>query len=807
MMKQKIMRITIVAALLLMAGSINAATTLTHELGSNVTVKWYDSEEKSTEITEVTLTGTALKVYVDIQPAENYWTDITLLTGVEKIASLGGADSRKTTRGVPMAGMGTIGKLTTQTYAANGAGLYEVVVPALADGQRAEQIIKINLKGTVKACTDLATATITATSAVYTGEALKATSISAALGETALTENVDYTVTTNDSGTNTGTYAVGITGMGRYKGTATNLTAFEITKAAGSIGYATASIEKTYGDDAFTNTLTKVGDGAVTYSVDPAGVVTVDENTGEVTIVASGTTTITATVADGTNYAYATKTAQYAIGVDKAMIAVTAEGYNAVYDGNNHGITVTVTSPEDATVMFRDDDENYTLTESPTYSNVGSYTVYYKVAKDNYTTINSSQPVVITAAAGSISYATGSVEKSYGDDVFTNELTKVGDGAVTYATYPAGVATIDADGQVTIVGTGTTTITATVTNGTNYTYATTTAEYTLTVKPMTVEVEDANGETVKTDINMDITDEEQKEVKITDISIPESETESTVVAIPATITIAGNEYSVTEIANDLFAGKTDVTDIYLPETEKPIVLGENALRISDTQVATVHAPLALLDDYSMDNGLQQTLEASKLLATVTPPFQYWTLSCGIDVKVPEGVKVFKCSLNSDGTGVVITQISDDVLGGIIKANNGVLIGSTAGNAYDIVASKNPEITTIAYGDVKSYGSDNLLEPVIQSKNYDAANYYVLFNNEFREILANDSKVPACKAVLRKPAGVSASRSLGISDGTTGIISIDNGQWTIDNWYNLQGRRVSGSAKGVVIKNGKKMVNK
>jgi autotransporter-associated beta strand protein len=42
-------------------------------------------------------------------------------------------------------------------------------------------------------------------------------------------------------------------------GEATNT--FTISKAAGSISYATATVNKTYGEAAFTNTLTKTGDG------------------------------------------------------------------------------------------------------------------------------------------------------------------------------------------------------------------------------------------------------------------------------------------------------------------------------------------------------------------------------------------------------------------------------------------------------------------------------------------------------------------------------------------------------------------
>ena len=97
---------------------------------------------------------------------------------------------------------------------------------------------------------------------------------------------------------------------------------------------------------------------------------------------------------------------------------------------------------------------------------------------------------------------------------------------------------------------------------------------------------------------------------------------------------------------------------------------------------------------------------------------------------------------------------------------------------------------------------------ILRKNYPADEYYVLYNNEFHSILDNASKVPACLAVLHKPAGVSASRSLDIDeDDTTGLsrISLDDDSAV---WHNINGQRISKpSRKGVYIMNGQKVVIK
>ena len=253
-----------------------------------------------------------------------------------------------------------------------------------------------------------------------------------------------------------------------------------VNKKAGAISYATASVNKTFGDANFTNELTKTGDGTVTYSSSDTKVAEVDSKTGEVTIKGNGEATITATVEDGDNYTYATKTASYTIGVGTAAMTVSATGYSGTYDNSAHGITVN--APKGATIKYGTAAGTYTLEASPTYTTSGEYTVYYQVAKPGYTTVTGSATVTISKAAGSISYATASIEKLTTDAAFTNALTKTGDGKVTYSSDKESVAKVNTTtGEVTIMGKGEATITATVTDGDNYTYATKTASYKINV--------------------------------------------------------------------------------------------------------------------------------------------------------------------------------------------------------------------------------------------------------------------------------------------------------------------------------------
>lgn len=187
-----------------------------------------------------------------------------------------------------------------------------------------------------------------------------------------------------------------------------------------------------------------------------------------------------------TKASYDTVSGSATVTINKADMTVTAEGYSGVYDGSAHGITVN--APTGAIVKYGTSAGSYDKTSSPTYTNANTYTVYYEVTKDNYTTVTGSADVKITKAAGEIKFTQTSIEKNYGDVAFINDtFSIIGDGVVTYTSSDTSVASVSNvspnNGLVSILGAGIATITATVTDSENYTYAVKTAEYTIVVKP------------------------------------------------------------------------------------------------------------------------------------------------------------------------------------------------------------------------------------------------------------------------------------------------------------------------------------
>lgn len=119
------------------------------------------------------------------------------------------------------------------------------------------------------------------------------------------------------------------------------------TKTAGSISYASATFKRGTADPAFIIDLTNTGDGAVTYESSDPAVATVDPSTGKVTPVATGSTTITATVSDSEGYTYATKTASYDLTLESGVSYV--DGGTTKILANTSDYTIVESTTNDMT--------------------------------------------------------------------------------------------------------------------------------------------------------------------------------------------------------------------------------------------------------------------------------------------------------------------------------------------------------------------------------------------------------------------------------------------------------------------------
>lgn len=298
----------------------------------------------------------------------------------------------------------------------------------------------------------------------YNGSAFKP-AVSVTLGGTPLTKGTDYDVYYPDS-INPGIAKIIIVGTRTYKDNNENAT-YEILKIAGTVSYATTSIEKTSIEAPFTNPLTIVGDGTVSYGSSDPTVATVDA-AGQVTIVGVGNTTITATMKDGTFYRYPTPTAQYTLTVIPAAMTVTTSGYNGSYDGQAHGISVS--APDGATITYGTTAGTYNLNASPTYTDAGTYTVYYQVTKPNFITVTGSETVTISKADVTLRYVDYVFTAKIGETFNSPNLTLApANLPVTYSSSDAEIAAVNPQtGEVVLVSPGEVQIYATFAGDNNY---------------------------------------------------------------------------------------------------------------------------------------------------------------------------------------------------------------------------------------------------------------------------------------------------------------------------------------------------
>ena len=153
-----------------------------------------------------------------------------------------------------------------------------------------------------------------------------------------------------------------------YTGTSIDVSQyFSIDTNAGTAGY---------------SLVTEAGEGAGEGSL----------NGSILTVTKTGTFKIkVSTVANGI---YAAGEQIVTLTVNNGTIQYMATDCSTTYDGQSHSISVNVTNPEGTAVTYSTDGVAYG-SDNPSFSNEGTHTVYYRITKDNYTTVNGSKTVTI----------------------------------------------------------------------------------------------------------------------------------------------------------------------------------------------------------------------------------------------------------------------------------------------------------------------------------------------------------------------------------------------------------------------------
>lgn len=187
--------------------------------------------------------------------------------------------------------------------------------------------------------------------------------------------------------------------------------------------------------------------------------------------------------------------------------------------------------------------------------------------------------------------------------------------------------------------------------------------------------------------------------------------------------------------------------------------------------------------------------------SVTPTTNgYATFACSYPVNYNEnGLKAYTIKVDEDNQKVAYTEVT-----GVVPEGMSVLVSGTENQKYELTPATEKADATFTT-DLKV--SDGTVKS-------DGTNFYGFTTKDgvsgFVRV-AKDVAVPQGKGYLQLTGNTTAAPvfySINIGGGTTGIgqaeveKSAENGAV-----YNLAGQRVDASYKGVVIKNGKKYVNK
>ena len=248
-------------------------------------------------------------------------------------------------------------------------------------------------------------------------------------------------------------------------------------KKTGKVVLSSNSGQYTYPNIGTFEIVENASKGKLTCKSDNEEVATCSINETTVTVTPKGEGQATLTIISEETEEYTEGKAVYLVNTEEGLLSVTATGYTGTYDGASHGITVTSSG---ANIKYGTVSGTYNLTESPKYSEVGSYTVYYQVTKEGYKTVTGSKQVVISKANGTLTLSSTSGKIDVGKSA---TVTATSTGPISCLSSNTSVATCSVtDKKVTVTGVNAGTATITVTSEATTNYSSVSKTYEVTVE-------------------------------------------------------------------------------------------------------------------------------------------------------------------------------------------------------------------------------------------------------------------------------------------------------------------------------------
>ena len=286
--------------------------------------------------------------------------------------------------------------------------------------------------------------------------------------------------------------------------------AVEFTIPQKSITITVEAATKTYGDadPVFTYTL---ADGALVSDGDLGAIIVVRQEADKDKQDVGADITLTVSFTENPNYKVTVTDAKLTI--TKKAITVTADNKEKAYGEEDPELTFSV--PEGALAYDDTSDDLHITLSRAAGEDVGVYAITRSASEEcrNYNVTVTQGSFTIKQAPAVLKFEQEVVEKLTTDEPFINPITEVvpEDAVITYASSDETIATVDEQGEVTILKAGEVEISAT--NPGNENYASVTVSYTLKIRkpqPVTpdypdyynIYVEECEGVTVETSTNV-----------------------------------------------------------------------------------------------------------------------------------------------------------------------------------------------------------------------------------------------------------------------------------------------------------------
>lgn len=191
---------------------------------------------------------------------------------------------------------------------------------------------------------------------------------------------------------------------------------------------------------------------------------------------------------------------------------------------------------------------------------------------------------------------------------------------------------------------------------------------------------------------------------------------------------------------------------------------------------------------------------------------YGTFSSSSAFKVSGNVTVSEIGINNDGT----MNVQSYEEGAVVPANTGVMISATAYGDFKLIKSEEEGTSVLGNNRLRPSGDNGITADGMNEANADLPyKFYRLTMHDGTKLGfwwgatgGAAFAVAPNKAYLAVPASVAGARSgFAFDDETTGISNVNVNLNDNENYYDLQGRKVSKPGKGLYIVNGRKVVIK